>query len=218
MLDVPPPFFDYTTSENIEEITRQQLAIIADLGGGATDISCHTFRFVADDKHHCLPRLTETILGIETSGGSQKRTERFKQELNQQRGVSELCDGLQGSENDVLEAFVKGFDAAKQLYDYEHHESSFRPHFNKAYCRRHRGDVDLSTSDDRITISGSMMQRMFDPWLADVVGMLEKCVDRVKRQVEPDSTHRDRPDWSWTATIHCEEAQGPFLEEKAECM
>lgn len=34
-----------------------------------------------------------------------------------------------------------------------------------------------------------MMQRMFDPWLADVVGMLEKCVDRVKRQ------------WSQTAPI-----------------
>jgi hypothetical protein len=45
------------------------------------------------------------------------------------------------------------------------------------------------TIGEQIQISANMMHRIFDPWLAEVICMLEKCVDDVKRE------------WSQTAPI-----------------
>jgi hypothetical protein len=124
--------FDNTGTDNIEDIAREQLAVVADLGNGSKDISCHAFRFLADDKHHTIPRLTETILGIETSHDVQKLTQRFKQELIQRRGgVRDLCSGFQGSDSEALEVFAMNFDVAKGWYHPGHYPLEFRLHLGR---------------------------------------------------------------------------------------
>ncbi|KAJ9502600.1 hypothetical protein LTR99_009505 [Exophiala xenobiotica] len=183
--------FDNTGTDSIEDIAREQLAVVADLGNGSKDISCHAFRFIADDKHHTIPRLTETILGTQTSRDVQKLTERFKQELIQRGGVRDLYfSDFQGSDSEALEVFVMNFDASKGQYNPEDDRGfEFRLRFGTPIRLIPVNSTDVATIDNQVEISANMMHRIFDPWLAEVIRMLEKCVDDVKRE------------WSQTAPI-----------------
>ncbi|KAI1612844.1 hypothetical protein EDD36DRAFT_464993 [Exophiala viscosa] len=169
---------------DIPHFAREQILIVADIGGATTDVSFVAPCRTGEDGSGIM--LGELNDGVGPLNGSQKLNEMFKGWLRERfpGGVLQLAKAFQGSERDLLEAFAAGFEVKKWSFRKSDCRVEIRPHSKAPLVLRDFEGDDFAAVEDRIILHSSVMGKFFDEWLSGIINMLEECVNKVKQELE----------------------------------
>ncbi|KAK4948575.1 hypothetical protein LTR10_012579 [Elasticomyces elasticus] len=159
----------------------EQITIIADIGGGTTDITCLGSYYATEDCDTIS--FGEIASGVGSLNGSEKLNTLFKQYLQQQLpgGISELVPGFHGSELQLSEVFATAFEVAKRNFDNTEASYDVAPRFATRLRLQKMGLEGSVVHGDRLTLDACIMQEIFDEWLAGIVSMLQEFMAEVTR-------------------------------------
>ncbi|EXJ62414.1 hypothetical protein A1O7_02849 [Cladophialophora yegresii CBS 114405] len=159
---------------------KEEVRIVCDMGGLTTDVC----GLCAEEEYNTSAvQLQGVVPGKGSFHGSQRQNELFKEYVTAQfpLGLLPLSWGFNGSENDLLEAFERGFEITKRSFDgavrgYEVwpiYKSGQKPLFKSAKGR------GLVLNEEQMILSAVVMKMLFDQWLDPIKCMLEECMSRI---------------------------------------
>jgi hypothetical protein len=157
-----------------------EVRMVNDVGGLTTDFcglgASHVY-------NSCAVTLKEVVPGMGSFNGSQRLNELFREHLKGQfpRGLLQLTSGFDGTEDDLLEAFERGFEKTKQSFDGARQGYKVKPVFKCRQKPRFK-DIKLPTlviTENQMILAASPMKKIFDDWLYPIQTMLEECMSEI---------------------------------------
>jgi hypothetical protein len=157
-----------------------EVRMVNDVGGLTTDFcglgASHVY-------NSCAVTLKEVVPGMGSFNCSQRLNELFREYLKGQfpRGLLQLTSGFDGTEDDLLEAFERGFEKTKQSFDGARQGYKVKPVFKCRQTPRFK-DIKLPTlaiTKNQMILVASPMKKIFDDWLYPIQTMLEECMSEI---------------------------------------
>lgn len=172
-----------TSGRSIAEVVvEEETKVVCDIGGLTADCSCLVIHDANEEGSSI--RLGEPIPGIGSLSGSSLLNQSFLKELLLMfpQGFSTLLPGFQGTEQDVLAAFDRGFEEGKRGYTGMESEFIVRPRFltNQQMTPVRTADFVVKPEcREEMIFEQNVMRRIATPWVSDVKDTSQSFFDQV---------------------------------------